>query len=65
MFVSRSIASIGTIYGMNSCWPREYYDPESITRCRAAGMSVVVQEVGALNVELKMRLEVVPRAVGS
>jgi hypothetical protein len=36
--------------------PCEYYDPDGLARCRAAGMSVEVQPGAAQNVELKMKM---------
>jgi Carboxypeptidase regulatory-like domain len=36
--------------------PCDYYDPDGLARCRAAGMSVEVQAGGAQNVELKMKM---------
>lgn len=35
--------------------PCDYYDPDGLANCRAAGASVEVQEAGEQNVELKMK----------
>jgi hypothetical protein len=35
--------------------PCDYYDPDSLAACRAAGASVEVREAGEQNVELKMK----------
>jgi hypothetical protein len=35
--------------------PCDYYDPDGLANCRAAGMSVEVQEAGEQNVELRMK----------
>lgn len=35
--------------------PCDYYDPDGLANCRAAGLSVEVQQAGEQNVELKMK----------
>jgi hypothetical protein len=35
--------------------PCDYYDPDGLANCRAAGMSIEVQQAGEQNVELKMK----------
>jgi hypothetical protein len=37
--------------------PCDYYDPDSLARCLAAGTSITVQEAGEQNVELKMKAQ--------